>query len=101
MMRRTLENVDLFLRGLVITNFLYADVLSPNGSPRIDHPVHTGVKERGQARRRGRDDIIAITRQRADFRESGTLVPTWIMVMRNNQGTSGPSCGGRGSLPLS
>ncbi|MGD0916501.1 MAG: hypothetical protein ABSB22_08585 [Thermodesulfobacteriota bacterium] len=65
-----LENVDFFF-VVGYPNFLYADVLSPMA---LEESITQFIQT---LRREGRPEdaggMIAITRQRADFRESGTL----------------------------
>jgi hypothetical protein len=63
------ENVDIFF-VVGYPNFLYADVLSPMALEESITQFMQGL------RREGRQDVSgmqAITRQRADFRDSGTL----------------------------
>ena len=65
-----LENVDFFF-VVGYPNFLYADVLSPMALQESITQFIQGLRREGRQEDAG--GMIAITRQRADFRESGTL----------------------------
>ncbi len=65
-----LENVDFFF-VVGYPNFLYADVLSPMA---LEESITQFIQTLGrEGRREDTGGMMAITRQRADFRESGTL----------------------------
>jgi hypothetical protein len=65
-----LENVDFFF-VVGYPNFLYADVLSPMALEESITQFIQGLRREGRQEDAG--GMIAITRQRADFRESATL----------------------------
>jgi hypothetical protein len=65
-----LENVDFFF-VVGYPNFLYADVLSPMALEESITQFIRGLRREGRQEDIG--GMMAITRQRADFRESGTL----------------------------
>jgi len=65
-----LENVDFFF-VVGYPNFLYADVLSPMA---LEESITQFIQSlRREGRQEDAGGLTAITRQRADFRESGTL----------------------------
>ena len=65
-----LENVDFFF-VVGYPNFLYADVLSPMA---LEESITQFIQTlRREGRQEDAGGMMAITRQRADFRESGTL----------------------------
>ena len=65
-----LENVDFFF-VVGYPNFLYADVLSPMA---LEESITQFIQTLGrEGRREDAGGMMAITRQRAEFRESGTL----------------------------
>jgi len=65
-----LENVDFFF-VVGYPNFLYADVLSPMALEESITQFIQGLRREGRQEDAG--GLMAITRQRADFRESGAL----------------------------
>jgi hypothetical protein len=65
-----LENVDFFF-VVGYPNFLYADVLSPMALEESITQFIQGLRREGRQEDAG--GMVAITRQRADFRDSGTL----------------------------
>jgi len=65
-----LENVDVFF-VVGYPNFLYADVLSPMALEESITQFIQGLRREGRQEDAG--GMMAITRLRADFRESGTL----------------------------
>lgn len=65
-----LENVDIFF-VVGYPNFLYADVISPMALEESITQFIQGLRREGRQEDAG--GLMAITRQRADFRESGTL----------------------------
>jgi hypothetical protein len=65
-----LENVDFFF-VVGYPNFLYADVLSPMALEESITQFMQGLRREGRQEDAG--GMMAITRQRADFRESGAL----------------------------
>jgi hypothetical protein len=65
-----LENVDFFF-VVGYPNFLYVDVLSPMALEESITQFIQGLRREGRQEDAG--GMMAITRQRADFRESGTL----------------------------
>src|SRR4030042_1362663 len=65
-----LDNVDFFF-VVGYPNFLYADVLSPMALEESITQFIQGLRREGRQEDAG--GIMDITRQRADFRESGTL----------------------------
>jgi hypothetical protein len=65
-----IENVDFFF-VVGYPNFLYADVLSPMALEESITQFIQGLRREGRQEDAG--GMMAITRQRADFRESGTL----------------------------
>jgi transcriptional/translational regulatory protein YebC/TACO1 len=65
-----LDNVDFFF-VVGYPNFLYADVLSPMA---LEESITQFIQSlRREGRQEDAGGMMAITRQRADFRESGTL----------------------------
>ncbi len=65
-----LDNVDLFF-VVGYPNFLYADVLSPMA---LEESITQFIQTLGrEGRREDASGMAAVTRQRVDFRESGTL----------------------------
>jgi len=65
-----LENVDVFF-VVGYPNFLYADVMSPMALEESITQFIQGLRREGRQEDAG--GLMAITRQRADFKESGTL----------------------------
>jgi len=65
-----LENVDIFF-VVGYPNFLYADVMSPMALEESITQFIQGLRREGRQEDAG--GLMAVTRQRADFRESGTM----------------------------